>query len=346
MSNLTSVMCTDAPIGLGHGGGSSSLYQLRALQAKTSVQQIVQMANDLGHYQSNPFWRDYLSAGEVEVSQVDVAMFNGSPWGITQKMLNAHLNIADCPAHRLAESMKECQNVCGFPYPFVHQYDEFLWPLYSQHIRAADIVITQSQQSIRWLDELGVKPQRAVVIPGGCIPPETVAPYPSGEFRVAYCGALGWDKGVTYLIDAWLNLCLKDGKLVLAGAGTESVKQALRNQSSIECLGWLPSLNEVYDSCSVYVQPSVTEGFGLTVLEAMAHGRPVIVSVGAGVHELIEDGVDGIKVGVRDIKGIAEAIDHLRRNPDKAAAMGQAARAKALQWTWDRAQASYEALIP
>jgi glycosyltransferase involved in cell wall biosynthesis len=100
-----------------------------------------------------------------------------------------------------------------------------------------------------------------------------------------------------------------------------------------------------YDECSVYVQPSVTESFGIPVLEAMAHSRPVIVTNGAGVSELVEDGKEGFVVPIRSASAIAEKIQYFFENPQEIKRMGRNARAKAEKYTWARVENKYRNLI-
>jgi len=71
------------------------------------------------------------------------------------------------------------------------------------------------------------------------------------------------------------------------------------------------------------------------VLEAMASGRPVIVSENTGSKDLIEDGVHGFVVPVRSPDAIAEKLQWLYDHPDEREAMGRAARRRAERQTWD-----------
>ena len=112
---------------------------------------------------------------------------------------------------------------------------------------------------------------------------------------------------------------------------------------NVQILGFVESVSDFYDECSVYVQPSVSEGFGIEILEAMAHGRPVIASVGAGGADAIDDGVDGFKVPIRSPQAISEKIEWFRKNPDALRAMGESARRKAQGYSWDRIKPSYMA---
>ncbi|GAH55084.1 unnamed protein product, partial [marine sediment metagenome] len=135
-----------------------------------------------------------------------------------------------------------------------------------------------------------------------------------------------------------------DSKLLLAGGGTETLEPLIRqvaNQGQFKILGRVPDVSDVYNACSVYCQPSVTEGFGIEVPEAMAHGRPVVVSEGAGASDLVEDGVTGFMVPIRSPEAIAEKIDWFRNNREKIPEMGQKARREARNFTWDKIRRQY-----
>ncbi|HYV18044.1 MAG TPA: glycosyltransferase [Verrucomicrobiae bacterium] len=77
------------------------------------------------------------------------------------------------------------------------------------------------------------------------------------------------------------------------------------------------------------VQPSLWEGFGLSALEGMAAGLPVVASRVGGVPEVIRDGVDGILVPPGDPVRLAEAMTAILRDPDRAARLGASGRARA-----------------
>lgn len=340
---LTSAFCTTAPIvAQGHGGGQSSYWELEALKETTLVRQVIVADENLnGRYGANPFMFDYLAALKVK-QKVAVAIFNGAPWGATLRALRPMRTIVDVPANDNALSRDEFK-VQGLEYPYDHQYDPALWPVYSLFIKEADVVIVQAKMSIPLLN---VETKRVEVVPGGCqIPPE-VKPF-SAQFRVGYIGATGPDKGLPYLIKAWGSLMYRDAELILAGAGTEQLTPQVSQfpRTNYRLCGRLPDAGQLYDDISIYVQPSVTEGFGLPVLEAMAHGRPVIVTQGAGVHELVTEGVDGFIVPIRRPDEIADRIRWYAENPAKGEEMGKAARKKAEQYTWERAKKEYERIV-
>lgn len=96
-------------------------------------------------------------------------------------------------------------------------------------------------------------------------------------------------------------------------------------------------LSRQYASALCVVAPALLEDYGLTVIEAMQHGKPVIVcNDGGGLTEFLEDGVQGLVVEPTG-QAIAEAVQLLSDNPEQAASMGRAGRERAQEFTWDRA---------
>jgi glycosyltransferase involved in cell wall biosynthesis len=89
----------------------------------------------------------------------------------------------------------------------------------------------------------------------------------------------------------------------------------------------------------VLVLPSLFEGVGLVILEAMAQGIPVITTPHTAGPDVITDGADGFIVPIRAPAEIAARLEKLRSDAARAEAMGGAARATAERWTWARYRA-------
>jgi len=92
----------------------------------------------------------------------------------------------------------------------------------------------------------------------------------------------------------------------------------------------------LYASADIVVVPSRYESLGISILEAMAMGKPVIASRVGGIPDLIEDGQDGLLIPPEDYVSLAEAIMNLADNPDRRKEIGENARRKAMQFSWDR----------
>lgn len=95
-------------------------------------------------------------------------------------------------------------------------------------------------------------------------------------------------------------------------------------------MGRIPNVEDFFERISVYIQPSVTEGFGLPVIEAMASGRPVIVSEGAGAADAVlsEPSPTGIRVPIRNSRAIADTIQFYHDHPDSIRNHGENAIAR------------------
>lgn len=195
-------------------------------------------------------------------------------------------------AHHRDVSWRE-HEALGIKYDYPHLTDPELWKEYIRGYLLADVMICPSTHSAQFMKELGC--QRVEIVPHGVnIPDRPIRSLPEG-FNVGYLGAVGPDKGLIHLLRAWKLLKYESATLVLAGRETQSpfFHHMLISTfpdgipTNVKVLGWVEDVSSFYESLHVYVQPSVTEGFGLEVLEALAHGRPVLCSTGAGAVDVV-----------------------------------------------------------
>ena len=125
----------------------------------------------------------------------------------------------------------------------------------------------------------------------------------------------------------------------------ERVVGALPEQvrARIHRLGWVAreDLAALYAGASVFCFPSLLEGFGFPVVEAMAHGTPVVTSTGTSTEELVEGGA-GLAVTPTDADAIAEAISRVLADDALAARLAAVGRARAAEYTWARTAALVE----
>jgi len=340
----TSIFCTNSSITLDSGGGIVCYNIIQALKTVTELKTVmcnrsiplevpIRVISPAFYQQpENPFLYDYFASSFAE--KVDIAQFYGAPFGQTVAklcLLHHPKILVDIAPHNIELSREEHQRL-GLPFPYPH-LNKNLWQLlYMLHVKVADVVIFHSKSSAEYIKkELGLT-NEIRVIPHGCDLPKEIKPLPP-KFVVAHVGVNGPDKGQCYLMLAWEGLGLKDADIILAGLGTEYWTKGC---------GQVNDIAKIYEQCSVYVQPTVTEGFGIPVLEAMAYGRPVIVTEGAGVSELIEDGKEGFVVPIRSPEAIAEQIRYFYDNPSEIKRMGANARQKAEQYTWEKIRKKYE----
>lgn len=143
-------------------------------------------------------------------------------------------------------------------------------------------------------------------------------------------------KGTRYLLDAWEMLNIDDARLILCGEMSDDVRAELgtrvNRDASIDHLGHVDDIAEQYRQASVFVHPSLTEGFGKVYAEAMASEVPVVATEN-GPTEFIDDA--GLIVPIRNPEAIAEKLRRLHDNPDKARRMGERGRTIVQANSWD-----------
>ncbi|UPK33943.1 glycosyltransferase family 4 protein [Bradyrhizobium sp. 186] len=130
-------------------------------------------------------------------------------------------------------------------------------------------------------------------------------------FRVLCVAELNPIKGHIYLLEAWKTLKLANAELIFVGTMRREMKTVLkRYEGQFTYLGPLGrgDLVRLYQESSLLVLPSVQDGFGFVVTEALACGLPAIVTEHVGARDVIKPGVNGFVVPTRSAEAIAEAI--------------------------------------
>lgn len=166
-------------------------------------------------------------------------------------------------------------------------------------------------------------------------------PGPPPTFRVVFVGIVGIQKGVHYLLRAWNALRLKDAELCVIGwvdpsfRGTLKAELARMAGSRVVWPGPVAAPEHEYRRSSVFVLPSLQDGFGSVVIEAMASGLPVIVTDRTGARDCVREGVDGFVVPAGDADALGERLRYLHEHPAAISRMGAEARQRAQAYTWD-----------
>ena len=104
----------------------------------------------------------------------------------------------------------------------------------------------------------------------------------------------------------------------------------------INRLDFVPNLSDLYEDIDIFILPSLEEGMALVVLEAMAMGKPVIITPNCGYNEIIEDGKEGFIVEKKNPKMLAKKIIELWENKNLMKKMSKDARKKAEKFSWKK----------
>ena len=192
--------------------------------------------------------------------------------------------------------------------------------------RHARLVLVPSEATAVECEEAGIGRDRIRVVPWGV----TVRPVDDAqraEVRarhgldrpyVLFVGTVEPRKNLPRLVEAMARLDAPDVELVLVGAeGWNEDLAALlaRVPGRVRSLGFLPldQLAPLYDGAAAVAYPSLREGFGLPVLEAMAQGAPVVTSLGTATEEVAGDAA--VLVDPTSVEAIADGLDRILGRP-------------------------------
>jgi glycosyltransferase involved in cell wall biosynthesis len=197
---------------------------------------------------------------------------------------------------------------------------------------AAWIALSEAQKSLHV--QMGIPADRIHLVPHFHKIDPTRFIESSGR-DVLFLGRLSKEKGVEQLLDAWKRTDRGGAKLLIAGDGPE--RTALKNKISAEKIGDVDLLGFVakedlaalWRRASFSVVPSIWQDpLPAVVFETWERGRPVLVSDAGGLADLVEDGVDGIKVPMRDAEAWSAAMGKMLREPAKCAGMARSGAIK------------------
>ena len=259
----------------------------------------------------------------------------------------------DCVGGTALARMKAKDEIRAPIFRTIHHIDDFAEPrLYEFEKRAVADADHRFVVSRYWQGVLKKEYGYDSVIAYNGLDPSDFANLPersSDKPTVLFVGGLEPRKGLEYLVQAMETVIerIPEARLMAVAKtgfrGTDewSWFSTLGNRLGLEeHLEFFESVSqekllELYSECDVLALPSKTEGWGLSLMEAMACGKPVVASRVGGVPELVRDEVDGILVEPGDVRGLAGALTRLLEDPDLRRSMGVAGQNRVLEFSWD-----------
>ncbi len=205
--------------------------------------------------------------------------------------------------------------------------------------------ISPSREVRRKHIEMGIPADKIAYIPNACPDPQSETS-PSSQHidvqqqNVCFVGRFVPEKGAHILIRAWqkMNTELRlNRRLTLIGSGPQEamLHELARGDDSIRFTGQLSHKETLstLKQANLLVCPSLwAEPFGLSVIEAMGAGIPVISTNLGGPAEIISDGIDGYLLPAGDISALSHTLTDCLNDPDALEAKGHAARLKYTQY--------------
>ncbi len=200
----------------------------------------------------------------------------------------------------------------------------------------SDFISVLSRFSWESFVQKGIAPEKLLYTPLGVdvkrFSPKAAVNQP---FRVLFVGSVSIRKGISYLVKAFNQLKLKDAELWIVGPLEKNMEEILKTHdlSHVKLLGPKPErdLAGYYNQASVFVMPSVEDGFGMVFTQAMASGIPVIGTSHSGVPDIVADGVEGFVVQAANADAISEKLSWCYENQEALKEMGEKGRKKILK---------------
>lgn len=206
-------------------------------------------------------------------------------------------------------------------------------------LRTAQVVVVASSFTAFTLKGLLLPHQKIEIIPYGT---EIMAPPPprgtSGPLKILYVGSLTQRKGISYLFDAVKTLPANSYRLTVVGripAPCKALTEALGLHTYIPSAPHSQIL-ELMRAHDILVFPSLFEGFGLVLTEALSCGLPFIATAHTAAPDLITHGVEGFIIPTRSSLAIAERLAWALAHRPQLAAMQAAAYLRAQTLGWHR----------
>jgi glycosyltransferase involved in cell wall biosynthesis len=211
---------------------------------------------------------------------------------------------------------------------------------------AADIILTPSEYTARTFPA-GLR-EKCVIAPllGRATAKGAIRIERNTPFTVGVLGGQPLRKGYLYLLEAWKRLALPNARLMIRSSSDFSafprIAELVKELPNVQILDYIPNIAEFYQQCDLFVLPSVDDGFGMALYEAMANGVPSISTHNCGASELLVNGRDGLVIDARNVDQLAESILNLFENEELRQSFAIAGRAAVERITASRA---YETVL-
>lgn len=182
-----------------------------------------------------------------------------------------------------------------------------------------DYLIGNTPDLVRYFQKNGWPPKRTIYLPNFAAAPDA-AGLPGGFLRatgrpvIVAMGRLHPNKGFDTLLRAMQQV--PDAELWLAGDGPEepSLRALAQNLPHVKLMGWQDNIGALLCAADLFVCPSRHEPLGNVILEAWAHGVPVVAAASEGPSQLIRHGENGLLVPVDDAGALAATLQQMLRD--------------------------------
>lgn len=211
----------------------------------------------------------------------------------------------------------------------------------NRKLEIADAVFCPSPMVKISMIESGVAPEKLLLTSYGWEPERFKSIPPvrqeSGKLTFLFVGSLCLRKGVPLLLEAW-KMADVDAELLFCGAIDQDIQIHFSKQlqgKNIRHISYSRDIGQIYKDADVFVFPTLEEGGPMVTYEAMAHGiTPLVTAMGAGA--IVQNGINGVVLPDFDVDAWAKAIKEIAENKQKRTDLGEKAKVRAQEFTWER----------
>lgn len=206
----------------------------------------------------------------------------------------------------------------------------------------ADLVIVPSAFALRALESVpGISAELLLLLPGA--PTTTTSSdiprvrFQGEKLRVLFVGPLSQTQGLSYLFAAHRQLRSLISLTVISPRPEVSCRALDAGMTDVQwqAVSGLPQLRAELAAHDVLIAPAILDTSENVVLEALALGVPVIATPHTSAVDFMADGVEGFIVPIRSTDALVERLERLHSSPDLCVSLGQNARARLKQQTWE-----------
>jgi glycosyltransferase involved in cell wall biosynthesis len=190
--------------------------------------------------------------------------------------------------------------------------------------REANRIIVPSKYTYETFLGRGVDLDKIDIIPldANASVPQKIPKKTNTGFTVGVVGGGLLRKGYIYIFRAWDGLCIDGGKLLIKGNKSEliqskEIQNIIKRNKNIEFVDYVEDINDFYKECDIFCLPSIDDGFGMVVFEAMANALPVIVTKNVGASTFVVHGENGYIVNIRSSDELKKGILSLYKDKIK-----------------------------
>jgi starch synthase len=201
-----------------------------------------------------------------------------------------------------------------------------------QEYQLADYILLPSEFVKKSFLDKGFPEEKLLKLPYGFVNnPQEIVLKEDDFFTILYVGSVSVRKGLRYLIEAFNKVSIPNKKLLIVGSKSKITGiEDLNITSNIEFTGVLKGndLEMVYKEADVFCLPTIEDGFGLVLGEALSYGLPIITTTNSGGQDIIDDGIEGYIVPIRDSEAIYSKLELLSQDSQILNKMKLAAQRK------------------